>query len=57
MRIGNIVLSMEAKEILMKVQHLNDLHMNASQMLLRDQFPIVMDLCSTLRSTASFLQG
>ena len=56
-QIGNIVLSMEAKEIVMKGQQLNNLHMNASEKLLKDQFPIVMGLCSTLKPTSSSLQA
>ena len=55
--IGSIVLSMAAKEIVMKGQQLNDLHTNTCQKLLKDQFPIVIGLCSTLKPTASSLQA
>ena len=47
--IGKILLKAKDKEILVDGLELNDLHVNASQTLLKNQYPLVNGFTSTLK--------
>ena len=52
---GNISLKLEEKEMLLGGLQLTDMHINASQMILKNQFPLINGLTSTLTvSSTSF---
>ena len=55
-QVGPIVLTMADKEIVTKGHELNDLHINMCQMLIRNQFPAIAGLCSTLKVTTTSVE-